>query len=194
MVKAGSLSDMQQPDSMVAEGWLCPYYHAKVITRRFASPDGATYGWAYVGSHNLSPNAWGRPVGHDCMQCGSYELGVLLLTPRGTGVEEAQQALSFQRQPVPFRPEEGAYDGAAQAHALRSYGFDASHATLTAEERQLMRDYPAVAADDPRGHRDRAGAVQQAALPARGEEAEVEEAEMEEAKRQSLADAEERYG
>ena len=55
-------------------------YHAKEIHRAYRDGAGAPYGWTYVGSHNLSPTAWGLPFGDGrLLQCASYELGVVML-------------------------------------------------------------------------------------------------------------------
>ncbi|KAH9618762.1 hypothetical protein KSS87_006781 [Heliosperma pusillum] len=36
--------------------------HVKVARRRFKSKSGASFGWVYCGSHNISAAAWGKPV------------------------------------------------------------------------------------------------------------------------------------
>ena len=63
LISSSTLADRREPAEMASCGWRQQYYHAKYITRRFAAPEGP-YGWTYVGSHNLSANAWGRPSGH----------------------------------------------------------------------------------------------------------------------------------
>jgi len=60
-----------------------------------SSPPQPSFGWAYVGSHNFSPTAWGdpsRPSAGDAemIQMSSWEIGVVLTVPRGTAREEAR--------------------------------------------------------------------------------------------------------
>ncbi|KAJ1979977.1 hypothetical protein H4R34_002623 [Dimargaris verticillata] len=88
--------------------------HSKVITARStaATADGAdpAYAWFYIGSHNLSPSAWGtviqprraqgRPLGADGqplpqLHIRNYELGVIQFTdhvPSDTALHLAQNA------------------------------------------------------------------------------------------------------
>jgi len=72
-----------------------------------SSPPQPSFGWAYVGSHNFSPTAWGdpsRPSAGDAemIQMSSWEIGVVLTVPRGTAREEARLSMSFDSWPLPF--------------------------------------------------------------------------------------------
>ena len=88
------------------------YYHSKLLTRQFVAADetrAARYGFTYVGSHNMSLNAWGAPSvtrrqGVRFLSCNSYEVGVVLLVPRGTPEAEAEAAFSWAAQPFQFDP------------------------------------------------------------------------------------------
>ena len=68
-----------------------PYYHSKLLSRQFRTAEGGRYGFTYVGSHNLSLNAWGQTSvsASRFLSCNSYELGVVLLVPRGTPAAQA---------------------------------------------------------------------------------------------------------
>ncbi|PRP85407.1 hypothetical protein PROFUN_06953 [Planoprotostelium fungivorum] len=53
--------------------------HSKIMYRTLKNEDGeVTHGWCYIGSHNLSPSAWGRYRGD--FQILNYEMGVLFVT------------------------------------------------------------------------------------------------------------------
>ncbi|XP_074311932.1 uncharacterized protein LOC141647583 [Silene latifolia] len=67
--------------------------HVKVARRRFKSKSGASFGWVYCGSHNISAAAWGRTVSNQSRSSSNgnssgsrlhvcnYELGCIFVFP-----------------------------------------------------------------------------------------------------------------
>jgi len=54
--------------------------HSKVLLRHIQTKDGESHGWCYIGSHNMSPSAWGRlQKGDTQFHTANYELGVLFV-------------------------------------------------------------------------------------------------------------------
>jgi len=78
--------------------------HSKIIVRKFCDKaTGVPYGWAYMGSHNLTFSAWGSllesPCGDEGIRMMNRELGVLFIHPRGGLLKDAD---AFANLPVPF--------------------------------------------------------------------------------------------
>ncbi|KIJ06061.1 hypothetical protein PAXINDRAFT_57820, partial [Paxillus involutus ATCC 200175] len=53
-------------------------------------------GWAYVGSHNFTPSAWGTLSGSGFSPLVNYELGILFPL---YGEEDAKRVACFKRPP-----------------------------------------------------------------------------------------------
>ena len=74
--------------------------HNKLLLRQMRHAENKTpYGWVYVGSHNLTQNAWGvlRHPRRDVVWVENMELGVLLGAPRPT---TAAQGTDHDEEPV----------------------------------------------------------------------------------------------
>jgi len=92
--------------------------HSKIIARQFCHPvTRSSYGWIYVGSHNLTKAAWGRTADAGCIGgdptkriwIGNRELGVLLVEPRdkpqvgaSASPGRSEDTSLFARAPLPF--------------------------------------------------------------------------------------------
>ncbi|SPN98317.1 uncharacterized protein DNG_01367 [Cephalotrichum gorgonifer] len=75
--------------------------HSKAIFVRHTPSDGATLGWAYVGSANLSESAWGRLVKDKStnlprMSCRNWECGVVLSVPQPQSLSDAGETLGIE--------------------------------------------------------------------------------------------------
>lgn len=53
--------------------------HAKFLYRIFVDPNATSYGWVYVGSHNVFAAAWGYGSYSGFLKCLNWEVGVLIV-------------------------------------------------------------------------------------------------------------------
>ncbi|KAK9734174.1 hypothetical protein RND81_04G120400 [Saponaria officinalis] len=129
--------------------------HVKVARRRFKSNTGASFGWVYGGSHNLSAAAWGRPVSSQSrgqqngVQKGSssgmrlhvcnYELGCIFVFPAsGTKDSSRENFTNLDDIRLPFvvpAPKYGPRDKPATMRAMSE-----ALAELVAREGRVLDD------------------------------------------------------
>lgn len=81
------------------------FSHCKLLVRQFWNAEKQSpYGWIYLGSHNLTPSAWGsvvRQEERELLWVRNRELGVLLCQPRGWESDRTS-ANMFLMCPLPF--------------------------------------------------------------------------------------------
>jgi len=71
--------------------------HSKILLRDILLEDNTRIGWCYIGSHNLSPSAWGKlQKNSNQLHLANYELGILFVDE---GSQHYKCSIPFQIPP-----------------------------------------------------------------------------------------------
>jgi hypothetical protein len=127
--------DVWPPDTMYAEP--SPFAHSKIYLRclpsGFVEAQGnnnykvpAIWGWLYVGSHNLSKNAWGssaKKMGSPLV-CHSLELGVVIPIKDEATLEQWKHWLPFNVNAAKYDANDTPYSSDMWTARRRAESFD----------------------------------------------------------------------